>query len=113
MIDIFVKEEKIDKDTRVVWKLPVKFSPIRFAIFPLQKKDGLPEKSKKIYNSLSEKYQCIYDESGSIGKRYRRQDERGTLYCITIDYQTLEDETVTLRERDTMEQKRIKIKDLT
>ena len=106
-------EEKIDKDTRVVWKLPVHLSPIRFAIFPLQKKDGLSEKAKNIYNSLSEKYQCIYDESGSIGKRFRRQDERGTPHCITVDYQTLKDETVTLRERDTMEQKRIKLKDLT
>ena len=96
LIDIFAKEEKINKDTRVVWKLPGHLSPIRFAIFPLQKKDGLSEKAKKIYNSLSEKYQCVYDESGSIGKRYRRQDERGTPHCITVDYQTLEDETVTL-----------------
>ncbi len=113
LIDIFTEEEKVDKDTRVVWKIPKKLAPVRFAIFPLQKKDGLPEKAKKIFDTLSEKYQCIYDESGSIGKRYRRQDERGTPQCITVDYQSLEDGTVTLRERDSMEQKRIKIKDLT
>jgi len=113
LIDIFTEEEKVDKDSRVVWKIPRQLAPVRFAIFPLQKKDGLPEKARQIFNNLSEKYQCIYDESGSIGKRYRRQDERGTPQCITIDYQSLEDGTVTLRERDSMEQKRIKIKDLT
>ena len=112
LIDIFAEEEKIGKDTRTVWKLPKNMAPIRFAIFPLQKKDGLPEKASEIYDLLSEKYQCVYDEAGSIGKRYRRQDERGTPHCITIDYQTLEDKTVTLRERDSMEQKRIKINDL-
>ncbi len=112
LIDIFATEEKVDKDSRVVWKIPKNLAPVRFAIFPLQKKDGLPEKAREIFDKLSEKYQCIYDESGSIGKRYRRQDERGTPQCITVDYQSLEDGTVTLRERDSMEQKRIKIKDL-
>ena len=112
LIDIFLTEEKVEKDTRIVWKIPKKFAPVRFAIFPLQSREDLPKKARELYNILSEKYSCIYDQSGSIGKRYRRQDERGTPNCITVDYQTLKDDTVTLRDRDTMTQKRIKIKDL-
>ena len=78
----------------------------------MQNKDGLPEKAREVYEELSKNYRCLLDVSGSIGKRYRRQDERGTPHCITIDYDSLKDDTVTLRDRDTMEQKRIKINDL-
>jgi glycyl-tRNA synthetase len=112
LLDIFLEDEKVGDDTRVVWRIPRDLAPVRFAIFPLQKKDGLVEKAREVYESLSRAHRCVLDESGSIGKRYRRQDERGTPQCITIDYDTLKDDTVTLRDRDTMEQKRIKISDL-
>ena len=112
LLDVFLEDEKVGDDTRVVWRIPKNLAPVRFAIFPLQKKDGLAEKAREVYESLSRSHRCVLDESGSIGKRYRRQDERGTPQCITIDYDTLKDDTVTLRDRDTMEQKRIKISDL-
>ncbi len=112
LLDVFLDEEKVGKDTRVVWRIPSRLAPVRFAIFPLQNKDGLPEKAREIYETLSESYHCVLDTSGSIGKRYRRQDERGTPHCVTIDYDTLKDNTITLRDRDSMEQKRIKISDL-
>jgi glycyl-tRNA synthetase len=76
-------------------------------IFPLLKKDGLPEKAKEIKKILENKFRIYYDESGSIGKRYARQDANGTPYCITVDHQTLEDNTVTIRERDSLKQIRI------
>jgi len=112
LLDVFLDEEKVGNDMRVIWRIPKELAPIRFAVFPLQNKDGLPEKARAIYEELSKNYRCLLDVSGSIGKRYRRQDERGTPHCITIDYDTLKDDTVTLRNRDTMEQKRIKINDL-
>lgn len=76
------------------------------------RKDGLPEKSKEIFQLLVEKWTIQYDETASIGKRYRRQDEIGTPYCLTVDYETLEDNSVTVRDRDTMQQERVKIDDL-
>jgi glycyl-tRNA synthetase len=82
------------------------------AIFPLTKKDGLPEKAREVMNSLKVDFNCIYEEKDAIGKRYRRQDAIGTPFCLTIDHQTLEDNTVTIRHRDTMEQQRIEIKEL-
>jgi glycyl-tRNA synthetase len=82
---------------------------VKCAILPLVKKDGLPEKAREIQHKLRFNFTCQYDEKDSIGKRYRRQDAIGTPYCITIDHQTLEDNTVTLRHRDTMEQERISI----
>ncbi len=112
LIDIFLDDEKVGNDTRVIWRIPKELAPVRFAVFPLQNKDGLPEKAREVYEELSKNYRCLLDVSGSIGKRYRRQDERGTPHCITIDYDSLKDDTVTLRDRDTMEQKRIKINDL-
>ncbi|RZD30952.1 MAG: glycine--tRNA ligase [uncultured DHVE6 group euryarchaeote] len=112
LLDVFLDEEKVGKDMRVIWRIPKELAPVRFAVFPLQNKDGLPEKAREVYEVLSKNYRCLLDVSGSIGKRYRRQDERGTPHCITIDYDTIKDDTVTLRDRDTMEQKRIKINDL-
>ena len=82
---------------------------MKAAILPLIRKGGLPEKAREIMNQLKFNFSCQYDEKDSIGKRYRRQDAIGTPYCITIDHQTLEDNTVTIRERDTMEQKRVSL----
>ena len=96
-------------DKRVVLHLPKAIAPVKCAILPLVKKDGLPEKAHEIMNVLRFDFACRYDEKDSIGKRYRRQDAIGTPYCITVDGQTLEDNTVTLRDRDTMEQQRVAI----
>ncbi len=104
LMDIFFKEEK----ERALFSFPLAISPIDMAIFPLVSKEGLPEKAKEIYNMLKKKFSCFYDETGAIGRRYRRQDEIGTPYCITIDNQTMKDDTVTIRERDSMKQKRVK-----
>ncbi len=103
-------EEKLeDGSERVVLKIPPFLAPIKVGVLPLVKKDGLPEKAIDIFNSLKLDYMCFYEEKDSIGKRYRRQDAIGTPYCITIDHQTLEDDTVTIRERDSMKQDRIGI----
>ncbi len=107
------REEEVDGETRVVLKLPAKLAPIKVAIFPLLKnKPELVSKARSIFDQLKEKYMCEFDDNGNIGKRYRRQDEIGTPYCVTVDFDTLEDDSVTLRDRDTMEQQRIKISDL-
>ena len=82
------------------------------AILPLLKKDNLPEKSKDIYNKLNNFFSCYYEEKDSIGKRYRRQDALGTPFCVTVDHETLDNNSVTLRNRDTMDQVRISIDDL-
>jgi glycyl-tRNA synthetase len=100
------------KETRVVLKLPAVLAPVKLAVLPLIKKDGLPELARTIVNDLKFHFNCQYDEKDSIGKRYRRQDAIGTPYCITIDHQSLEDGAVTIRHRDTMEQDRVKITDL-
>ncbi|MDH4092422.1 MAG: glycine--tRNA ligase [Cyclobacteriaceae bacterium] len=106
-------EEKLeDGSDRVVLRIPVPLAPIKVAILPLMKKDGLPEKAKEIMNELKFDLRCFYEEKDAIGKRYRRQDAIGTPYCITIDHQTLEDNTVTIRDRDTMKQERVKIGDI-
>lgn len=97
-------------DTRVVLKLHPALAPYKVAVLPLQK--NLSEKACEIYNNLSKKFMCIYDESGSIGKRYRRQDEIGVPFSVTIDFDTLKDNTVTIRDRDTMEQIRLNIDEL-
>ena len=103
-------EEKLeDGSERVVMKLPPVLAPVKAAILPLVAKDGLPEKARQIMDSLKYDYYCQYEEKDSIGKRYRRQDAIGTPYCITVDHQTLEDNTVTIRERDTMQQERVAI----
>jgi glycyl-tRNA synthetase len=97
------------KDTRVVLTLPSLLAPYKVAIFPLTKKDGLPEKARVIMDELKLEYNCFYEEKDAIGKRYRRQDALGTPFCITVDHDTLTDETVTIRYRDTMQQERIPI----
>jgi glycyl-tRNA synthetase len=103
-------EQKLENgETRVVLHFPAALAPVKCAILPLVKKDGLPEKAREIQHKLRFNFTCQYDEKDSIGKRYRRQDAIGTPYCITIDHQTLEDNTVTLRHRDTMEQERISV----
>lgn len=99
-------------DSRVLLKLPAALAPIKLAVLPLVKKDGLPEKAKEIVSQFKFDFNCRYDEKDSIGKRYRRQDAIGTPYCITIDHQTMEDDTVTIRYRDTMEQERVQVTEL-
>lgn len=101
-------EEKLeDGSERVVMRIPPFLAPVKAAVLPLVAKDGLPEKGREIFDSLKYDYMCQYEEKDSIGRRYRRQDAIGTPYCITIDHQTLEDGTVTIRERDSMKQERI------
>jgi len=97
------------KDIRIVLKLPAALAPVKLAVMPLVKKDGLPEKARAIVDSLKFDFNCQYDEKDSIGKRYRRQDAIGTPFCVTIDHQTLEDNTVTVRYRDTMDQERVSV----
>ena len=105
-----LKEEKLENgETRVVLNIPPALSPIKVAVLPLVKKDGLPEKAREIMDTLRFVGRTFYEEKDSIGKRYRRMDAIGTPYCITVDHQTLEDNTVTIRERDTMQQERIAI----
>ncbi len=99
-------------DSRVVLRLPPMLAPVKLAVFPLTKKDGLPEKARTIVDELKFDFNCQYEEKDSIGRRYRRQDAIGTPYCITVDHQTLKDDTVTIRYRDTMEQERVGIKAL-
>tara|TARA_R110002050_G_scaffold214471_1_gene350639 strand:+ start:501 stop:2036 length:1536 start_codon:yes stop_codon:yes gene_type:complete len=101
-----------DGSERIVLKLPMPLAPIKAAILPLVKKDGLPEISREILSELQLEYSVQYDEKDAIGKRYRRHDAIGTPFCITVDFQTKEDGTVTLRNRDTMQQERIKREDL-
>lgn len=108
----YTEEELEGGDSRVVLKLPPVLAPIKAAILPLIKKDGLPEKAREIMNDLKFDFKCAYDEKDSIGKRYRRQDAIGTPFCITVDHQTLEDNTVTIRHRDDMTQDRIAVSDL-
>ncbi len=108
----YEEEALEDGSTRTVMKLPPFLAPIKVGIFPLIKKDGLPEKAKEVFNRLKMDFQCFYEEKDTIGKRYRRMDAIGTPYCITIDHQTLEDNTVTIRERDSMKQERISISEV-
>ncbi len=102
-------EEEIEGEKRVLLRLHPHLAPIKAAVFPLVKKDGMPEVASRVADSLRESLPVFYDETGSIGRRYRRQDEAGTPYCITIDGVTLEDETVTVRDRDTLLQERVPI----
>lgn len=106
-------EEKINDEERLVLKLHPSLAPIKVAVFPLlRNKPELVEKAKTVYDTLSQTFMCEFDDNGNIGKRYRRQDEIGTPYCVTIDFDTLEDDTVTIRERDSAQQRRVKISDL-
>ena len=110
LCNAYDEEEIAEGDVRTVLHLHPALAPYKVAILPLSKK--LSEKAEEVYANLSKKFMCEYDEAGSIGKRYRRQDEIGTPYCVTIDFDTLEDNTVTIRDRDTMEQVRVKIDEL-
>jgi glycyl-tRNA synthetase len=108
-----LQEEELENGTsRTVLKLPAVLAPTKAAILPLVKKDGLPEIAHEIIEDLKWDFNVTYDEKDAVGRRYRRQDANGTPYCITVDHQTLEDQTVTIRHRDSMEQERVAIADL-
>ena len=109
----YTEETLEDGSTRVVLKLPAKLAPYKAAVLPLVKKDGLPEIGQEIFDMLKKDFMVQYEDKDAIGRRYRRQDAIGTPFCITIDNQTKEDNTVTVRERDTMQQYRLPIADLT
>ncbi len=118
MLEFYDEEEYTDwngeKETRVVIRFPKDIAPVKFAILPLIKKDEKQMAfAEDLFKKLSKLYSCEFDDGGAIGKRYRRQDEIGTPYCLTIDHQTIEDGTVTIRVRDSMEQKRVKVEDIT
>ena len=106
LVDAYCEEE-VRGEKRIVLKLDPKIAPITCAVLPLVKKDGLPEIARKIAEDVRKKYSAFFDQGGSIGRRYRRQDEAGTPFGVTVDHQTIEDGTVTLRDRDTMDQVRI------
>lgn len=106
-------DEKGKMQTRTVMRLHPRIAPIKAAVFPLVKKDGMPEVAHEIYGNLKQHMTVFYDEKGAVGRRYRRQDEAGTPYCVTVDTETLENQTVTVRDRDSLEQCRIHINDLT
>jgi glycyl-tRNA synthetase len=112
LVDAY-EEQKLDNDTRTVLHLDPKIAPVKAAVFPLVNKDGMPDIAQKIAADLRGEFIVFYDDSGAVGRRYRRQDEAGTPFCVTVDSQTLQDETVTIRERDSMDQSRIAIRGLT
>lgn len=107
LLSEFLQKENVADKERTVLKLPYNLTPIKIAVLPLMKKDGMAEKAKDCFNVLKKNFMCAYDETQSIGKRYVRNDLIGTKFCITVDYQTLEDNTVTVRDRDDMQQVRI------
>ncbi|HQI40603.1 MAG: glycine--tRNA ligase [Ignavibacteriales bacterium UTCHB2] len=111
LIDAYYEEE-VNGEMRSVLRFHPKLAPIKAAIFPLVNKDGMPEIAREIEKDLRRNFKVFYDDKGAVGRRYRRQDEAGTPYCITVDTQTLEDKTVTVRDRDTMQQERIAIDQL-
>ena len=105
-------DEKGKMQTRTLMRLHPRIAPIKAAVFPLVKKDGMPEVAKEIYLQLKKDHNVFYDEKGAVGRRYRRQDEAGTPYCITIDGETMENQTVTIRDRDSLEQTRVPVADI-
>jgi glycyl-tRNA synthetase len=111
LVDAYGEEEaptaEGTTEMRVVLRLHPRLAPLKAAVFPLVNRDGMPEKAKAIETDLRRSFKVFYDDSGAVGRRYRRQDEAGTPYCITVDSQSLQDETVTVRERDSMKQERI------
>lgn len=112
LCDVFT-EENLGDEKRIVMKFPKKISPVKVAVFPLLgNKPLLMEKAREVYKMLKSDFVCEYDDHSNIGKRYRRQDEIGTPYCVTVDFDTIEDNSVTVRDRDTMKQERIKIEEL-
>ena len=111
MVDAYDTEE-VEGRGRTVLRLHPRLAPVKVAVLPLVSKEGMPEKAREVYDELRRRVAAEYDEGGSIGKRYRRQDEIGTPWGVTIDGQTLEDDTVTLRDRDSLEQVRVPIEGL-
>jgi len=105
-------EEEVKGETRVVMRFHPRMAPIKAAVLPLVKRDGMPEIARKITEDLRTHYRVVYDEGGAVGRRYRRMDEVGTPYCITVDSETLENDTVTVRDRDSMEQQRVPMTEL-
>ena len=117
VISMSYKEEKWQKedgteDSRVVMRIPPKIAPYKLAILPLVKKDGLPEIARQLLNQCKESFYTFYEEKDSIGKRYRRMDAIGTPFCVTIDHQTKDDQSVTIRDRDSMTQQRIPLSEV-
>ena len=107
------KEEKLENgESRVVLSIPAALAPVKAAVLPLVKKDGLPEFARKVMEELKYDFNCQYEEKDTIGKRYRRQDAIGTPFCITVDYESLKDNCVTVRERDSMLQSRVPVSEL-
>jgi glycyl-tRNA synthetase len=105
-------DDKGQMQTRVVLKFHPRLAPIKAAVLPLVKKDGMPEMAQEIYRALKKHMNVYYDEKSAIGRRYRRQDEVGTPFCVTVDGQSLQDKTVTVRDRDSLEQWRVKADDV-
>jgi glycyl-tRNA synthetase len=111
LCDAYVEDE-VGGEPRTVLKLHPRLAPVKAAVFPLVKKDGMPEKALEIYRTLKRRFNVFYDEKGAIGRRYRRQDEAGTPFCITVDGDTLSAGSVTVRERDSCEQERVGVAEL-
>jgi glycyl-tRNA synthetase len=105
-------EEEVKGDTRVVMRFHPQIAPMKVAVLPLVKRDGMPELAKKVTEDLRRYFRVVYDDGGAIGRRYRRMDEIGTPFCVTIDSESLENATVTVRDRDTMDQQRVQITNL-
>lgn len=112
MVSAYHEETVSEGDVRIVMKFAPHMAPYHVAVLPLMKKDGLAEKGKELFKDLLKDFRVEYDDAGSIGKRYRRQDEIGTPFCVTVDYDTFEDKAVTVRDRDTMTQERVKLDEL-
>jgi len=116
LCEAYTEDEAPDENgkmqTRIVMKLHPRLAPVKAAVFPLVKKDGMPEVAQEIYGESKQQMPTFYDEKGAVGRRYRRQDEAGTPFCVTVDTQTLSDKTVTIRDRDSLEQWRVKIDDV-
>lgn len=108
LVDAYTEEE-VNGEQRTVLKLHPRLAPTKAAVFPLSKKEPVSTIAKQLYDELKGDYRLFYDDSGSIGRRYRRQDEAGTPFCVTVDFDTIEDKQVTIRDRDTLEQERIPI----
>jgi len=108
LVDSYVEEE-VDGEQRIVLKLHPRLAPVKAAVFPLSKKEPVSTIARQLYDELKGDYRLFYDDSGSIGRRYRRQDEAGTPFCVTVDFETIDDKQVTIRDRDTMKQERVPI----
>ena len=106
LVDAYV-EEQADKEIRSVLKFHPRLAPIKVAVLPLVNRENMPDIARNIFEDLRKRFSAFYDDAGSIGRRYRRQDEAGTPVCVTVDSQTLQDQTVTVRDRDSMQQERV------